>query len=381
MQSFAQQRLVPSDNRIALFDNLKGLLIILVVFGHLAHPIHNDNSALSAAFDIIYLFHMPLFILISGLFAKSSYKHGKLNINRVLSFLALGFIFQSALIAANGQALSLGSIVRFSSAPWYLIAMGWWTTMTPLLHKVGPQVGLTASIALCLAGGSLDLEDGFLAISRTLAFLPWFVLGYYLTPGTVASIKTHRIAWIAVGISAILVYSRIADIHAFDWFFPMVYGDVPYKAPLAIGFAQKTIAMAIAGIMSIAVIKLAPSNHSWLTTLGGRTLQVYVLHRLIRALLTFRTPFYEASILQEPLVGSIAMISMTIATTAICCAPILIKPFNGFLRIDWITLVRTAIEQSRRNREFDIQSHIKEAQSDLIRFSSDHQFMRSSISN
>ena len=62
----------PRRARIALFDNLKGMLIILVVFGHIAHPIHNDNAALSAAFDIIYLFHMPLFVLTSGLFAKKS---------------------------------------------------------------------------------------------------------------------------------------------------------------------------------------------------------------------------------------------------------------------------------------------------------------------
>ena len=42
--------------RIALFDNIKGLLIILVVAGHFMHPVHNDNEVMSALFDIIYLF-------------------------------------------------------------------------------------------------------------------------------------------------------------------------------------------------------------------------------------------------------------------------------------------------------------------------------------
>lgn len=379
MQSFTRQRTAHSGNRIALFDNLKGLLIILVVFGHMAHPVHNDNQVNSAAFDITYLFHMPLFVLISGLFAKSSYKGGRLNINRVLSFLALGTIFQMALITANGQALSPKSIVRFSSAPWYLMAMGWWTAMTPLLHKLGPQNGMIASIALCFAGGSLDLEDGFMAISRTLAFLPWSALGYYLRPNTAASVKTHRIAWIAVGISVAIACSRLADHHAFDWFFPMVYGDVPYKAPLAIGMTQKTIAMAIAGALSVAVIKLAPSNRSWLTTLGERTLQVYVLHRLVRALLTFRMPFYEAIVPKDPLVGSIALISLTVATIFICSASIFFKPFNGFLRIDWVALARTVKEQSSTTCNFEIESAMSAAQRDLRRLSSDFRYMKVTI--
>ena len=60
--------------RIALFDNIKGLLIILVVAGHFMHPVHNDNEVMSALFDIIYLFHMPLFVFLSGLFAKGAYR-------------------------------------------------------------------------------------------------------------------------------------------------------------------------------------------------------------------------------------------------------------------------------------------------------------------
>ena len=57
--------------RIALFDNIKGLLIILVVAGHMMQPIHNDNPTLSTTFDIIYLFHMPLFVFMSGLLPRA----------------------------------------------------------------------------------------------------------------------------------------------------------------------------------------------------------------------------------------------------------------------------------------------------------------------
>ena len=73
-------------SRIALFDNIKALLIILVVFGHMMHPVHNDNPVLSGCLDIIYLFHMPMFVLVSGLFAKSTYRDGRLCVDRIILF-------------------------------------------------------------------------------------------------------------------------------------------------------------------------------------------------------------------------------------------------------------------------------------------------------
>lgn len=156
--------------RIALFDNIKGILIILVVLGHIAHPIHNENPVLSAVFDIIYLFHMPLFVFMSGLFAKGAYRGGKLNVDRILSFLVLGFGFQIALALVNGAALTPARILSFTSAPWYLVSMAWWYALTPALSHLGPQRGLALALAASLLWGMVDLSSGLLAISRTIAF-------------------------------------------------------------------------------------------------------------------------------------------------------------------------------------------------------------------
>lgn len=361
MQANAGQHAGASTQRIALFDNIKGILIILVVLGHMMHPVHNDNLALSATFDIIYLFHMPLFVLLSGLFAKSTYRDGKLNTNRIISFLVLGVIFQATLTAINGNELSLASLIRFPSAPWYLIAMGWWSAMTPVLHWLGPLRGIIGSLVLCFAGGMLELEGGFLAISRTVAFLPWFALGYYLSPRTVAGIKPRRISWIAVAASALIIFARVANQNAYEWFFPMVYGDTPYDSTLVIGIIQKALAMIAGGIMSIALIKLAPSHRCWLTALGERTLQVYILHRLLRAALTFRTPFYEAGYLLDPLLGIASMVLLSAITIAICNSSTLGKTFNGMLRIDWIGIYHTVKIQYKRNQQFDIKRYVEKS--------------------
>lgn len=322
-------------SRIALFDNIKALLIILVVFGHMMHPIHNDNPVLSGCFDIIYLFHMPMFVLVSGLFAKSTYRDGRLNVDRIISFFVLGVAFQAALLLVNGTALTPIRLLRFSSAPWYLIAMGWWSAATPLLYRLGVKKGLALSLALAVLVGFIELEQGFLAISRTLSFLPWFALGYYLAPDQLLRLKRTRPPWIAVALAAAVASLRLFDHEAYQPFFPMVYGDNPYAAPGFGGVIARGFAMLIALVFSIAVLKLVPERRCRLTELGGRTLQIYLLHRLIRAALTFRTPFYDLPLLAEPVAGTIAIVALTACTVLVCNARWLERPINAILRVKW----------------------------------------------
>ena len=56
------------QKRIYLFDNIKFLLILLVVIGHLIEhsPMLKTQDCFRGIFLYIYAFHMPLFIFISG---------------------------------------------------------------------------------------------------------------------------------------------------------------------------------------------------------------------------------------------------------------------------------------------------------------------------
>lgn len=329
--------------RIALFDNLRGVLVVLVVIGHVIHPVHNDNPALSAVFDLIYLFHMPLFVFLSGLFAKGAWRGGRLNVNRIISFFVLGFGFQVALMLINGAARTLYRLLSFTSAPWYLLAMGWWYLLTPLLSRLGARRGMALSVALALAGGCVDLSDGMLAISRTLAFLPCFALGYYLTPRSVERLRKSPALWAAVAAAAALAVVRALDARAFDWFFPMVYGDNPYPglaelgaAALPGGVAAKITALSAAAVCSLAALKLVPSGASALGTLGTRSLQIYVLHRLICSALRFHTDIYGTRLALDPLGGTLLSAALTVAIIAVCALPVFERPFTRLLRIRWL---------------------------------------------
>ena len=52
------------------FDNAKFILIFLVVFGHFLRSFIEESEIIYSLYKVIYTFHMPAFILISGFFAK-----------------------------------------------------------------------------------------------------------------------------------------------------------------------------------------------------------------------------------------------------------------------------------------------------------------------
>ena len=325
--------------RIALFDNIKGLLIVLVVVGHVAHPVHNDNPAISALFDVIYLFHMPLFVFVSGLFAKRA--GGGANVNRILSFALLAALYQLALMLINGAELTPARFLQFTSAPWYLLAMAYWYAAAPLLARLGWKRGMALALALSYASGFFDLSDGLLAISRSLAFLPWFAAGLYCPVERVVALKESRSRTVratlaaAVALAAAIALARVLDARVYDWFFQMVYGDNPYRV-LPLDLLGKTVAAAIALVFSAAVLRLVPSRRSWLTVLGERTLGIYVGHRLVRAWLTFRTPLYEQPVLLDPLWGTLIVLGLSAVIVAACSVPALTCGLNRFLRRRWL---------------------------------------------
>ena len=52
------------------WDNIKGFLILLVVFAHILYQFQSMSGGIKATVDYIYMFHMPAFVFVSGYFGK-----------------------------------------------------------------------------------------------------------------------------------------------------------------------------------------------------------------------------------------------------------------------------------------------------------------------
>lgn len=117
-------------NRDNSFDFLKGFLIILVVVGHAIHLNYGENSWSNPVFNIIYTFHMPFFIFISGYFFQSSLKRNfkelilnkfeRLLIPAIINSLIILLIL---LISNKFHDITIWQLYNVSKTYWYLICL------------------------------------------------------------------------------------------------------------------------------------------------------------------------------------------------------------------------------------------------------------------
>lgn len=324
-----------TKERVHFFDNLKGILIFLVVFGHFALPVHSASDTLNALYGFIYIFHMPLFVFVSGFFAKSIVKNGRLRIEKIISILVLAIVFQLLLIFIEQGSRPLSeSLLSFGSAPWYLVALAWWYLLTPFFSQMRPLSAIAASFIAALGINCFDSAGNFLAISRTVVFLPFFLLGYYCSKERFLTVKNSRWLPLAAALVAIfLVLWMIFGSPLPDTFY-MVYGNGAYKGSSITGMSIHAIYFMAAILISLAVVFITPRRKTPLAVLGERTLQIYVLHRLIRPFMGY-LGFFDTPILNDPILGTLLIFGVSVAITLVCSIGVIKKPFDLILNAQW----------------------------------------------
>jgi len=112
------------NSRVLDFDSLKGLLVILVVLGHFLLGKVSENTGR----EIIYYFHMPLFLAINGYFLKASIdikgnakriwrKFKRLSPPLIIAFVVYNFFYLQSLKYTNGISAEL--ILKSLLSPYY----------------------------------------------------------------------------------------------------------------------------------------------------------------------------------------------------------------------------------------------------------------------
>ena len=161
--------------RIFMWDNIKFLLIILVVIGHFVNPYTKNSGIFKSIFIWIYAFHMPLFILISGMFHKN-----ERIVEKVFSYIMIGVLCRTLISVV--QASLAGKKLKINyfseeSVPWFMYALAAFVLLQYLLRNVDQRKVLVLSIIFaCMAGYDSSIGD-FLCVSRIIVFYPFYVMG------------------------------------------------------------------------------------------------------------------------------------------------------------------------------------------------------------
>lgn len=238
--------------RSAYYCNLKLLLLFLVIYGHAIEPTISKDPMLLGLYRLIYLFHMPLFAFVSGLFVKNA--AGCLR--QIRRLLPLYLLCQSIAVGL-GQA-------RWHTPwwiLWYLLSLCCWLALSALLLKWkrgGWWILALAVAAGCLAGRIRWVGRPW-SLSRTIVFFPYFWLGVLLPP----EFPWHRF--------------RLPSLPALGLIgvtFPVatLYHAGPC-APLT-----RLACYGCAAALSLLVLSWCPARRFPWTKAGADTLPAYLLH-------------------------------------------------------------------------------------------------------
>lgn len=254
--------------RNAKYCNLKLLLIFLVVYGHLIEPEIRRSQLLMAQYRAIYMFHMPMFCFLSGLFLNDS-DSCKRQFQKCLSLYAL--MQALAVCFGNGKVDPLTPYWHL----WYIFSCSLWAGFGWLWYRYFSSKGNGAILAISIMIGCLaGLCPGIgrvLSLSRTVAFMPYFWLGLILRPQLPwERLRKLSLACFLIAITLIAVWG---DQIPTDF----LYHASPYAHSRS-GPALRLLCYALGILLCIFLLAFTPSRRFPFTKAGANTMPAYLLH-------------------------------------------------------------------------------------------------------
>lgn len=266
------------------YDTIRFLLIFLVVYGHFT------ELAWTRLYYIIYSFHIPALLFISGYFARFDPK--KIVRRLIVPYV----IFQVLYLFADAWINQTGMPRLQFSTPywllWYLATLIAYYVMIPLFDTPRPasRCAILAVTVLCTLLAGYDTSIGyFMSLSRTVYYLPFFLAGYYLRhPSEQAqkhirmpSAPARRAVLICIFAAAALVCARIIwnmpDVSS-----PMLYGSYSYEAA-EYTMGRRALFLLIACVWIVFLLLAVPDKKiPFLSVLGQNTMPVFLLHGFVR---------------------------------------------------------------------------------------------------
>ena len=266
------------------FDNAKFILMFFVVFGHLLQSYIDTDVFISYIYRLIYTFHMPAFILVSGYFAKGIYEKGYTrHITRklIVPYIIFQLIYSVFYYFLYSKEAFNVDFLNPHWSLWFLISLFCWNLMLIIFNKMKPSHALICAVILGLAVGYADWISNFLSLSRTFVFFPFFLIGYYLNKNHLQTLRTLNGKLIAAATIFIIAIGMV--------YFPelnvkWLLGSKPYnqlESIAAFGMLKRIGLYSVNLLMVGSFFALVPRRRFFFTNWGKNTLYVYLLHGFI----------------------------------------------------------------------------------------------------
>ena len=278
------------------FDNAKAFLILSVFVGHICEcliknvPFENGTPLwLNTLFKFIYVFHMPVFMIISGRFAK-----GRIDRNDwisaidklIIPYIVVQF-FMIIFYAATGYSkVTITSFFSPGYGLWYILVLGIYQIITPQLLKIFRHRWMILPLSLILM--LIHLYQVYPApapVARIINFFPFFIFGYLTSGMNLDLLKKYAFKVLSIfmfiGLFLIITQDNVIEVALLSG--KRIFSQ--YNELLGINKIELLVITAIryiAGFVSFFFIMgISPVKKTVFTKLGTDSTYIYILHLFI----------------------------------------------------------------------------------------------------
>lgn len=320
-----------NNKRDNFIDSLKGYAILLVVVGHAIQYVSITNADNIFLFRLIYSFHMPLFMFISGYMAFTTFDGSAVKLNKKFTRLLVPFFSWTAInylvmsFQSKNTLDSLTFIVNIVKSPdngglWFL----WVLYLAYFLLFISKQLHEDTAlmiILIVLQSTSVILPNiNILGLGLLRWHLVFFLTGYYLNKYAFIFMKYALIfGKLSFFIFPVLVFfwNRTTEPSFFVLFsfhntillkvFTLIYN-------YAVSFSGIAFSVSILRLpyISIDYVKLHFSNF------GSYSLEIYATH--LPFIFIFVAVLDRSSLPQVLMIRILPTLVLTLFATTLCIA-------------------------------------------------------------
>lgn len=264
--------------RIIEIDYIKSLLILLVIFGHFLECFETKLSI--NIYKFIYIFHIPLFVFVSGYLAK-------FKIKDIIKLFIIYFIFQILYLMFVNFGLNQDLKNTLFTIPywilWYLFALIIWKLTIPLLNIVNKNIFskiifLLLIIGLSLLIGYVDCVNRTFSLARIINFYPFFAIGYFIS-NRKNNNKNFKFLYLGLFILSISLSIILTNFNYFSN--ESLYRAIGYNSSL--NSIMQRILLIVFPFMVLPLIFSTKirKNFKIIEIISKNTLTIYLLHGFI----------------------------------------------------------------------------------------------------
>ncbi len=243
-------------------------------------------------YKVIYSFHMPMFLFLNGWLAPQNYVSKKTIFKLAYPYIFFQIAYQLFVTYVVNEGSEKFS-VQFGTPfwlLWYLLTLLFYYLLNPVIATESAKcagIFLGGAILLAMAAGFDNSIGYYMSLSRSFAFLPYFMFGYYMGHGVLRDndgiwgIRKSKFKimmnFVLAIILCVVVYKHSGAL----------YGSVSYQAGGFLWYIR--LEMLIAAFVWIKIFMMLTPNRK----IFGRpdTFSIYIMHGFIILYLRKHNPF------------------------------------------------------------------------------------------